>query len=766
MKWLEAAGVYQRRIRAARSVRDQVVDLAEVEAVGVPVGVINDLRELYAPLERQLARLDRGQFRVAVVGLEKAGKSTFINAWLEHDLLPSAQRRCTYTTTQVHSTNPGDVQRLEVIVKTEDELRRLENELQESARNSAENGAREDNENVQRHRTRLYEVVSAGNRRLEFTDLAEVGDVLREFVADESRAYAVREVLLYTNRLARTGGIVFFDVPGLNSGLAKHLEESRAMLADCDAVICIQHARHPSLVSHEKELIKFVEAGDREIGVAGKLFVFVGQIDQQTHPEPLEQSLREIRAQWSALGLAPDRIVAGSAAAHLVLTGAAGDGVRHSTERPERLGERLLQLVPSASDAVGACGINAIRERVHAYLDNERAVVLAKRCDGPIAHLTEVASRIHAQAAARFPEDPDQARREAEQRQQIEFGEWWEVRWKRLAADAQRLFEPVLREREIAADELRERYRTLVQTGLRDLPSRQDDERQRIFDRTSHPVFDPARANDAWREALYGDIARLLERTLAERLSLEILADLQHAVRALSGMLWDSQEVRRQLMGDPEQFRTALEVGLRTLFLRFARPVAKVLVRGAVGSVTRQDIGRELGPDIELIDNYYQGAEPAFRTLRKFAKYGRALLADPLVRQVVLDIAPPGVHAVLQVADKTVAVASPRAAATADEVVAEVNADLDAVEAYLVDAIFWAAGFRAFRSQELGRLWDRFVDRKGSWAGVARNEFAAENPRLMAELPVELHNASFNVEIATRLRQLRAALEASRTLNA
>jgi hypothetical protein len=53
------------------------------------------------------------------VGLEKAGKSTFINAWLECDLLPAKGGRCTFTTTQIYSVKNEAEQRLEVQPRTE-----------------------------------------------------------------------------------------------------------------------------------------------------------------------------------------------------------------------------------------------------------------------------------------------------------------------------------------------------------------------------------------------------------------------------------------------------------------------------------------------------------------------------------------------------------------------------------------------------------------------------------------------------------------------
>ena len=52
-----------------------------------------------------------------------------------------------------------------------------------------------------------------------------------------------------------------------------------------------------------------------------------------------------------------------------------------------------------------------------------------------------------------------------------------------------------------------------------------------------------------------------------------------------------------------------------------------------------------------------------------------------------------------------------------------------------------------------------FVQMKGTWDGVVRNEHRAENTRLLNDLPQELKGQTFDVEVSEQLRQLRLALE-------
>ncbi len=96
---------------------------------------------------------------------------------------------------------------------------------------------------------------------------------LSQYVANDRYAYAVLEARLYTNQLAQADGIVFYDVPGSDSGLAKHVDEAQAILSDCDAVIVIQRFR--SIREAELQIIQFTEQGDKNVNIAEKLFVFL-----------------------------------------------------------------------------------------------------------------------------------------------------------------------------------------------------------------------------------------------------------------------------------------------------------------------------------------------------------------------------------------------------------------------------------------------------------------------------------------------------------
>ena len=63
-----------------------------------------EMNTLKSDLEDQLQRLQKKIFEIAVVGTEKAGKSSLLNAWIGFELLPSEETRCTYTATEMTMT--------------------------------------------------------------------------------------------------------------------------------------------------------------------------------------------------------------------------------------------------------------------------------------------------------------------------------------------------------------------------------------------------------------------------------------------------------------------------------------------------------------------------------------------------------------------------------------------------------------------------------------------------------------------------------------
>jgi hypothetical protein len=767
--WDTTAAYYQRRLPLVLEVQRWALSLGELPQARADRAVLDTLGRLGEPLRKQLERLSRGEFRIAVVGLEKAGKSTFINAWLDCDLLPNDSPRCTFTTTHVYSVAFDTQQRLEVQAHSPEQFAALIADLERRSQHGGDEGRRAANDlsTIRDHRATLDSVIAQRTVVVQFTRLEELSEPLRRYVADAHYAHAVREARLYTSKLARLGGIVFYDVPGLNSGLSVHIEMSERMLADCDAVILVQTSSRPNIEMSEQRLIELVKEGDETIGIAGKLFVFFGRIDQEGSPESLRRNLELAARDYHTRGeLNRKRIIPGSAAAWLLLKNLAGDNLDRNTGGGDRARANLRHVTGASSEEalLEATGMPAIKGQVDHYLRHERVGVLRKRCEEPMQAILEAAQTLFDQVRRRFPEDPEEAKRAEERKKLLRFTEWWSKEWIAILARLNEHFSTkVLRQdrgddaRGRAVEQLRTRYRGLIAEKLAALPSRQPAFREMLEKAYAVPVPDPTRYNIEWRAHLYEDISLLIEGVSRE-LALELKAEAQALVETMADLLWQSREVHDRLIGPDQDLQGQLQGKLQTLFLRFARPVAMALIRAPAASVSRREMVRGLGPDIGLLDSYYQGDEPAYQKLQLFARYGRQLLINARLRKDLLDVDPPPGAAESTTDPGTL----PRAAELNAEVVEEVEADLDALKIYLLEAVFTAAGFEAFCEQELARLCDHFKALKGVWDGAALNEYNAGNPRLAACLPDELRGEAFDTEVSNRLSQLRAALEAAR----
>ena len=764
MDWKTASSYYEVRLSDAINVYRHAVDLAMLPQAEVPTKLKDALSQEYEPTRRQLARLKKREFRIAVVGLEKAGKSTFINAWLECDLLPAKGGRCTFTTTQIYSVENESEQRLEVQVKNEEQFVNLLSEL-ETVR------AVEDLKTIRANEITLRQVRSEGDIRVPFTRLEDIREPLKKYVADEKYAHSVLEARLYTNKLAQAEGIVFYDVPGLDSGLAKHVDEAQEMLSDCDAVILVQ--RFTSLREKELEIIKFTETGDKNVNVADKLFVFLSRIDSLGSAEALQTHIEEACLDWSKRANLPkQRILYGSAGAYLILNNLAGQQTKSEIGSANEIKNKLQSLTGiSDENALNqeATGIPTIKNKIFDYINFERVNVLSKRCETSISKIIGSSDEIYQLVRKRYSENPEEAKQFEEDGRRIQFTEWWGKKWQQMKADLQKFYDSsiVSQDSKQAANsstgsqKFKERYLQVVTIEMQSLREKMLSKRDTIFAANSNPVFDPVNANYRWREDLYIDVSEVLA-AIASQLAIELQAESLKLVEYITEMLWGSKQVKERLIKDSDGYRVLLENSLKVLFLRFARPVAEVLIRGPVKSDTREKIIKNLGVDIEIVDNYYSGDESAFKVLKRYAKYGSDLLFAPELRQQILGVT--GIAGqVAGVATQVVIDTVNDLKSPQETVIFEVENDINALEEYLRSAIFDAAGFESYCIQEIKNLVDNFRDKDGAWAGVAINEWLQGNPSLLSELPNNLKSQQSNLEVSERLRQLSVALKKAQT---
>ncbi|MGZ5031508.1 MAG: dynamin family protein, partial [Methylobacter sp.] len=184
--------------------------------------------------------------------------------------------------------------------------------------------------------------------------------------------------------------------------------------------------------------------------------------------------------------------------------------------------------------------------------------------------------------------------------------------------------------------------------------------------------------------------------------------------------------------------------------------------------------------EIKTLEAFYQGNDKAKHEggLTHYLRYGvwtkltqavtagsRAKAAEkaPVKNQVIQDIVnavtaeamPPVKKLIEESADKMYSTEP----ANFEEVVAEINGDLAALQDYLKNSVFYAAGFITYCNQELERIRNRFKDMEDNdrqWIGIIRTAVKYEkNPNIPYNIVHTRRDFRMRREIAVELKEIR-----------
>ena len=368
----------------AEQLRGEIAAIDRIFAVGsheiLTLNVKQRMEELRAGAEALLRKLETGEFEIAIVGLEKAGKSTFSNALIGNDILPTAESRCTYTTTslrggeneatvkffsrdafnqdfqeKLHSMEVPGWETLNFFDMSLEEYRRIFQALPERTRR-AFHDQNLDMEAILTQENKKILEAHLGGEPLFFSGEEQLrSPEFKRYISQPGYAHAVQEATLRSSRLKDMPEAVIYDVPGLDSPTQIHKDQTLRKMKSADAIVLIAGADKPSFTG---PLVEILDQTGRETDQDGlrlrdKLFVFANRADLAGNlAENMETIREELR---SRVGMEPEklsvRLLYGSALAHLENRGGSNDG------------------------------IEAVHHKLKEYYDNERFHVLKSRGD-------------------------------------------------------------------------------------------------------------------------------------------------------------------------------------------------------------------------------------------------------------------------------------------------------------------------------------------------------------------------------------------------
>lgn len=339
-------------------------------------------------------KISKNEFEIAIVGLEKAGKSSFCNALIEINILPTKDERCTYTATRIEYSEKNEAV---VVFYSEDEINAIFREkmlamgiddvekysynktsvstynslfhsLDQRDQDRFESTIHQDVLNIINNARSLEQFIGRPDKI--FSDDELLSDNFKGFIEKPEKAIAVKEVKIRSSKLEQMKNAIIFDVPGFDSPTAMHKDQTLARMKNADAIIVIANGDRPSITKGVLDV--FNDRDDDNIPLSEKLFVFANKIDKAATPS---DNIKITKTEWKKYKYISDesRIFAGSANAYLQSKGKnpnEGQDYITSIEKFKQQGQ-----LPDGD------GIEAIRKALEEYNKEHRFVILTQRVD-------------------------------------------------------------------------------------------------------------------------------------------------------------------------------------------------------------------------------------------------------------------------------------------------------------------------------------------------------------------------------------------------
>jgi hypothetical protein len=779
--WLDTCQQQLLRLEKASLLVDKLDTLCGKTPLDLSPELLNKLNIERGRLQRQLERLRNNRFEVAVIGLEKAGKSALLNAWLGQEILPSARERCTFTSTEIWSAQTEHDQLLVIQYYSKDDINTLQDQRRDALAGTLlsdkeKKEIQEDFEDTEKNLDAIYQFTQLKNGFSQaFMDISEISEVLQAAIfKNRAQSLAIKRIQLKTVRLRSDRDIIFHDVPGFNSGILMHAEQAIDHLKNCDAIIYAKDMKQPSITGPEKDMLMVTDAEDPGIKVSDKVFVVLTQVDGLDDPIDFKDTYEKHKSYWPAV---PERrLIPVCARAHLVEFGLPSeDTLRRSKSADDKAKLKKLGITD---------GIPILKEAVNYYIDHERAAVLQKRCDALVSNLRyctgEVLQKLEPVYGS-FAENDSESHEDNLLGKA--FNQWWGREWQRIKKDFDVWYAESIQGRteadavgaehhELAA--LHHAYDEKIEALLAHLSTAQPDELKRIYTAGgTMSMPDSREGNYKIREELFREIQQKFETELTDELAQALQALIDQIVRKTQELLWETEDVRKTLLHshvDEAIEQARIRHGFQVLFLRFGRVAVEAFIAKPLQA--RERLLHERAAEIKTLEAFYQGANEEHKQegrLTHYLRYGlwakianppRATAAKPTARTTAAAKAAASVPEMVEPvsAVKEELRRSPEPV-NFEQVVEEINGDLAALEDYLKNSVFYAAGFITYCNQELERIRNRFKemeDNERQWIGIIRTAVKYErNPKIPYNISHSKRDFRLRREIALELKEVR-----------
>lgn len=267
----------------------------------------DDLNELKNDLDDQIKRFRKKNFEIAVVGREKAGKSSLLNAWLGFELLPSDRNRCTYTTTEIRSCIDISDQKYLVEYLTTEEFEASYKNIVNS--HASKELQQKEYDEIHEKYDEIKKHLNRGSVVKNFENFDEVKDDLKSAISEVGHARAVKNICIWTPRISNNEHVVLYDVPGYDSPITLHKEQTKAKIAAVDAVVYAKKFIEPDLVDCELEILKITDLNDPYTKAKDKIVVALTNCDQAVSAKDYNNLVYSNCRAWQVYGIYESRVI-------------------------------------------------------------------------------------------------------------------------------------------------------------------------------------------------------------------------------------------------------------------------------------------------------------------------------------------------------------------------------------------------------------------------------------------------------------------------
>jgi GTPase SAR1 family protein len=175
--------------------------------------------ELNNKCDDQKNRMSKSDYEVAIVGLEKAGKSTLINSWIGWNFLPTDANRCTYTLTKILSTDRKQRYEIEYFTKAEFHTRFDKIKDEYAKKNDPNSPLKAEIDEIRTCLNDINKYLDNSPHRVEVDDFnsESVKQDIRSYITIPSKARAIKNITFWVAKLNTINNFTLYDAPGYDS---------------------------------------------------------------------------------------------------------------------------------------------------------------------------------------------------------------------------------------------------------------------------------------------------------------------------------------------------------------------------------------------------------------------------------------------------------------------------------------------------------------------------------------------------------------------